>query len=306
MSYKSCMKTASPKKLCKRGYCSAKSKYAVYPSAYANSYAVKVCKGKAEDYEGGRYSDSSYKKRVSGKKSSLRRWHKEAWVNVCEKGDGPGGYKICGSGKGLDKPSKYPYCRPYYKQPGTTVLTARELSPKKRKEMCKRKRSLTPGKGGKPSRVYISKSKSPRKSPRSSPKTTKVKIPAAVAKAARDGLELVKLGYKGGTETGWKRARQLAYNDTIDLYSLSVMRAWFARHGPDASSGGTSYPGYYKWVKAGKPKDVPKSSIRGAVAWLIWGGDPAYKWLKTSKIQNLLAEYYPNKKSSSPKIRLKS
>ena len=31
------------------------------------------------------------------------------------------------------------------------------------------------------------------------------------------------------------------------------MRTWFARHGPDASNGGTSYPGYCKWVNDGKP-----------------------------------------------------
>jgi len=309
------MKKASPKKLCKRGYCSAKAKYAVYPSAYANSYAVKVCKGEADDYRGKRRVDSAYLKRASGKKSSLRRWHREAWVNVCEKGEGPGGYKICGSGKGLDKPKKYPYCRPYYKQPGTTVVTARELSPKKRKEMCRRKRSLTPGVGGKPTRVYVTRSRSPRgtrsRSPRGlrsrgSPKTPIIPIPRNVAKAAREGLELMKLGYKGGTETGWKRGRQLANNAKIDPYSLSVMRAWFARHGPDAASGGTSYPGYYKWKKAGKPKDVPKNSLRGAVAWLIWGGDPAYKWLKTTKIRRVLEEYYPNKKTSSIKIKLKN
>ena len=33
-------------KLCPRGYCTAKSKYSVYPSAYANGYASQVCSGK--------------------------------------------------------------------------------------------------------------------------------------------------------------------------------------------------------------------------------------------------------------------
>ena len=31
-------------KLCPRGYCTAKNKFEVYPSAYANGYAVQVCK----------------------------------------------------------------------------------------------------------------------------------------------------------------------------------------------------------------------------------------------------------------------
>ena len=35
-------------KLCPRGKAAAKRKYDVYPSAYANAYAVKVCKGQVK------------------------------------------------------------------------------------------------------------------------------------------------------------------------------------------------------------------------------------------------------------------
>ncbi len=35
-------------KLCSRGKSAAKSKFKVYPSAYANGYAVQVCKGKSD------------------------------------------------------------------------------------------------------------------------------------------------------------------------------------------------------------------------------------------------------------------
>ena len=45
-------------KLCARGKAAAKSKYDVYPSAYANGYAVQVCKGKQPGLDG--------KKRCSG------------------------------------------------------------------------------------------------------------------------------------------------------------------------------------------------------------------------------------------------
>ena len=45
--------------LCKRGITAAKAKYEVYPSAYANGYAVQVCKGKMPDVHGN--------KRCSGK-----------------------------------------------------------------------------------------------------------------------------------------------------------------------------------------------------------------------------------------------
>jgi hypothetical protein len=45
-------------KLCARGKAAAKSKFDVYPSAYANGYAVQVCKGKMPGTDG--------KKRCSG------------------------------------------------------------------------------------------------------------------------------------------------------------------------------------------------------------------------------------------------
>ena len=39
-------------KLCARGKAAAKRKFKVYPSAYANGYAVQVCKGKMPDSSG--------------------------------------------------------------------------------------------------------------------------------------------------------------------------------------------------------------------------------------------------------------
>jgi len=45
-------------KLCARGKSAAKAKFDVYPSAYANGYAVQVCKGKMPGLDG--------KKRCSG------------------------------------------------------------------------------------------------------------------------------------------------------------------------------------------------------------------------------------------------
>ena len=45
--------------LCARGKAAAKAKFDVYPSAYANGYAVQVCKGTKPGLDG--------KKRCSGK-----------------------------------------------------------------------------------------------------------------------------------------------------------------------------------------------------------------------------------------------
>jgi len=47
-------------KLCTRGKAAAKSKYDVYPSAYANGYAVQVCKGKKPGLDGKKRCSSPY------------------------------------------------------------------------------------------------------------------------------------------------------------------------------------------------------------------------------------------------------
>ena len=47
-------------KLCARGVASAKSKYDVYPSAYANGHAVQVCKGKIKGLDGKKHCSGAY------------------------------------------------------------------------------------------------------------------------------------------------------------------------------------------------------------------------------------------------------
>jgi hypothetical protein len=51
-------KTGTP--LCARGKASAKSKYDVYPSAYANGHAVQVCKGKIKGLDGKKHCSGAY------------------------------------------------------------------------------------------------------------------------------------------------------------------------------------------------------------------------------------------------------
>ena len=51
-------KTGTP--ICARGKASAKAKYDVYPSAYANGHAVQVCKGKIKGLDGKRHCSGSY------------------------------------------------------------------------------------------------------------------------------------------------------------------------------------------------------------------------------------------------------
>ena len=56
-------------KLCARGKSAAKRKFKVYPSAYANAYASKICAGKIKDPSGKKKKDwkGSAKKMFFGK-----------------------------------------------------------------------------------------------------------------------------------------------------------------------------------------------------------------------------------------------
>jgi hypothetical protein len=53
-------------KLCARGKAAAKRKFKVYPSAYANAYASKICAGKAKDPSGLKRKDWGPKKASKG------------------------------------------------------------------------------------------------------------------------------------------------------------------------------------------------------------------------------------------------
>jgi hypothetical protein len=113
-----------------------------------------------------------------------------------------------------------------------------------------------------------------------------IKVPENVKKVALYSFRIRDLGFKGGIETGWKRAKQLATKEAIPIEDLRYMRSWFARHIF------TSYPSYKKWVDAGKPKDASWHDKRGIIAWLIWGGDPAFKWVNSTKNIHLLNKYF--------------
>ena len=53
-------------KLCPRGKAAAKRKFKVYPSAYANAYASKICAGKIKDPSGKKRKDWGPKKAYKG------------------------------------------------------------------------------------------------------------------------------------------------------------------------------------------------------------------------------------------------
>lgn len=125
----------------------------MYPSAYANGYASQVCNGNKPDFEGQHRND--YGDRKPNPNSDLTRWYEEKWVNVCET-DTNGKYVPCGRSSANLKASSYPYCRPLHKLKGTPVKSVGELSNTELAEMCRRKKSITPGVDGVPTKVYIS------------------------------------------------------------------------------------------------------------------------------------------------------
>ena len=53
-------------KLCARGKAAAKRKFRIYPSAYANAYASKICAGKIKDPSGTKRKDWGPKKASTG------------------------------------------------------------------------------------------------------------------------------------------------------------------------------------------------------------------------------------------------
>ena len=55
-------------KLCPRGKAAAKRKFKVYPSAYANAYASKICAGKIKDPSGVKRKDFRGPKPTGAKK----------------------------------------------------------------------------------------------------------------------------------------------------------------------------------------------------------------------------------------------
>lgn len=114
-----------------------------------------------------------------------------------------------------------------------------------------------------------------------------VPVPAAVREQARLAFRLRALGFRGATETGWRRARQLASEAAVPLEDVRFMRNWFARHVS------TSLPGFRSWERAGRPTDDASwHGRRSVLAWLTWGGDAGLAWVNEPRILALLNRHF--------------
>jgi hypothetical protein len=110
-------------KLCARGKSAAKRKFKVYPSAYANAYASKICAGKIKDPSGTKRKDWGPKKAKvgmavnAGSRSAMGRLEKSGIIKankgvdvapyIIKQSSQSGNTKIDDSGVGLDIYSKY-------------------------------------------------------------------------------------------------------------------------------------------------------------------------------------------------------
>ena len=68
-------------KLCPRGKAAAKRKFDVYPSAYANAYASKICAGKIKDPSGKKRKDCRGSKAKGGLIAATKRLRAQGLKN---------------------------------------------------------------------------------------------------------------------------------------------------------------------------------------------------------------------------------
>lgn len=97
--------------------------------------------------------------------------------------------------------------------------------------------------------------------------------PKDVQEAAARAVSWIEDGKagKGFTDTGRRRASQLAGGDEISDTVVKKMRAYFARHAVDKDAAG--------FTRGGDGFPSP-----GRVAWDAWGGDAGERWVGTIDI----------------------
>lgn len=83
-------------------------------------------------------------------------------------------------------------------------------------------------------------------------------VPAAAARAAKEGLRLRAEYGRGGTDVGIDRAKQLSTAKAVTLRDIVHIRSYFARHIVDNLD----------------QKNPPSN---GWIAWQLWGGWPMQK-----------------------------
>lgn len=94
--------------------------------------------------------------------------------------------------------------------------------------------------------------------------------PKGVQEAAQRAVRWIEDGKAGKnfTDTGRRRASQLAEGSEVSDEVVKKMQAYFARHSVDKDAEG--------FTQGGDGFPSP-----GRVAWDAWGGDPGERWVGT-------------------------
>ena len=103
--------------------------------------------------------------------------------------------------------------------------------------------------------------------------------PAAVAKAANEGLMLRMKFRRGSTVVGIALGHELAKRAPIPAPVIRRMYSYFARHEVD---------------KKGKNFGNEARPSNGRIAWLLWGGDAGKEW--AASIRKKLVEESSSKR----------
>lgn len=117
------MPTPANKELWQKAKARVKKRVKVWPSAYASGQLVQEYKKMGGTFQGAK------------KGSDLGRWYKEKWVDVCA------WPKRVECGRDGTKGRAFPYCRPSVRVSADTPTTVQDLTAKKRKRLCAKKRA---------------------------------------------------------------------------------------------------------------------------------------------------------------------
>lgn len=115
--------TPRNKKLYDQVVADAKKRFKVWPSAYASGWVVRRYKELGGTYQA-----------IQKQHTTLDRWFRQEWVNVCELP------KIIPCGRSKASIKDYPYCRPLKRITKDTPKTARELTPSEIAKRCEKKK----------------------------------------------------------------------------------------------------------------------------------------------------------------------
>jgi hypothetical protein len=113
-----------------------------------------------------------------------------------------------------------------------------------------------------------------------------LRVPHDVMEHATEAFRLRKLGFRGATDTGWKRAHQLVTKPSISIQDVRYIRNWYARHVH------VSYPIYMTWIKHGCPETKEWFNHRGIISSLTWGGEAGLRWINSKNVRQLLELHF--------------